>query len=377
MKKKNITYVIPCLNEEKTLPLVLEKLVKLKKDLKQYNVEILVSDNGSEDKSIVIAKKFGARVVNCKERGYGAALNFGITNAVGEIILFADADNTYDFLESPALLAEMEKGAEFVIGSRLSGKIHKGAMPFLHRYLGTPVINWIINLLYSKKGNRVQDANSGFRCFLKKKYLEWEIESTGMEFASEMLVKALRSGVKLSHVPISLYPDVAGRIPHLRTWRDGMRHLLQILIHSQQLFYYSGFGLFFIGWTITIVGYTTGIITIGPFHIFGIHSLTVSLLVATLGQTVWAIGLFLGARKNSELSLYSKLNHLSEDLLFWYSARMILFVGLLFGFILFRWWKNSFQVLDLEKEILMISFLSVQILNLIGQTITAHLLKRT
>ncbi|TGM96492.1 glycosyltransferase family 2 protein [Leptospira yasudae] len=377
MKKKNITYVIPCLNEEKTLPLVLEKLVRLKKELKQYNVEILVSDNGSEDKSVSIAKKYGAKVVHCKERGYGAALNFGIINASGEIVLFADADDTYDFLESPALLAEIEKGAEFVIGSRLDGKIHKGAMPFLHRYLGTPVINWIINVLYSKKGNRVKDANSGFRCFLKKKYLEWEIESTGMEFASEMLVKALRSGVKLSHVPISLHPDVAGRVPHLKTWRDGMRHLLQILIHSQQLFYYTGFALFFTGWAIAIAGYFTGIIQVGPFHIFGIHSLTVSLLVATLGQTVWAIGLFLAARKIPELGLYSKLNLLSEDLLFWYSARMILFVILLFAFILFRWWRNSFQVLDLEKEILMISFLSVQILNLIGQTITAHLLKRT
>ncbi|EMO96451.1 glycosyltransferase family 2 protein [Leptospira interrogans] len=377
MKKKNITYVIPCLNEEKTLPLVLEKLVRLKKELKQYNVEILVSDNGSEDKSVSIAKKYGAKVVHCKERGYGAALNFGIINANGEIVLFADADDTYDFLESSALLAEMEKGAEFVIGSRLDGTIYKGAMPFLHRYLGTPVINWIINLLYSKRGNRVRDSNSGFRCFLKKKYLEWEIESTGMEFASEMLVKALRSGVKLSHVPISLHPDVAGRIPHLRTWRDGMRHLLQILIHSQQLFYYTGFTLFWIGWVVTILGYFTGIIAIGPFHIFGIHSLTVSLLVATLGQTVWAIGLFLAARKIPELKLYSKLIHLSEDLLFWYSARMILVVILLFAFIVFRWWRNSFQLLDLEKEILMISFLSVQILNAIGQTITAHLLKRT
>lgn len=198
-----------------------------------------------------------------------------------------------------------------------------------------------------------------------------------MEFASEMLVKALRSGVKLSHVPISLYPDVEGRVPHLRTWRDGMRHLLQILIHSQQLFYYTGLILFWIGWAFTILGYFTGIVAIGPFHIFGIHSLTVFLLVATFGQTIWAIGLFLAARKTPELSFYSRLNLLSEDLLFWYSARMILFVILLFAFILFRWWKNSFQVLDLEKEILMISFLSVQILNLIGQTITAHLLKRT
>lgn len=365
------------MNEEKTLPLVLEKLVRLKKELKQYNVEIIVSDNGSEDKSVSIAKKYGAKVVHCKEKGYGAALNFGITNASGEIVLFADADDTYDFLESPALLTEMEKGAEFVIGSRLDGSIRKGAMPFLHRYLGTPVINWIINLLYSKKGNRVKDANSGFRCFLKKKYLEREIESTGMEFASEMLVKALRSGVKLSHVPISLYPDVEGRVPHLRTWRDGMRHLLQILIHSQQLFYYTGFTLFWIGWAFTILGYFTGIVAIGPFHIFGIHSLTVFLLIATFGQTIWAVGLFLAARKIPELSLYSRLNLLSEDLLFWYSARMILFVVLLFTFILFRWWKNSFQVLDLEKEILIISFLSVQILNLIGQTITAHLLKRT
>lgn len=126
--------------------------MKVKKDhSKEMEIEILVSDNGSTDRSIVIAKKFGVRVAPAKERGYGAALDSGIRNAKGDIIVFADADDTYDFLESPALIRKLVQGNyDMVIGSRLDGEIHKGAMPFLHRYLGTPVINWIINLLYSK-----------------------------------------------------------------------------------------------------------------------------------------------------------------------------------------------------------------------------------
>lgn len=246
MKKPSVSFVIPCLNEEKTLPYVLEKLVKVKKDhSKEMEIEILVSDNGSTDRSIVIAKKFGVRVAPAKERGYGAALDSGIRNAKGDIIVFADADDTYDFLESPALIRKLVQGNyDMVIGSRLDGEIHKGAMPFLHRYLGTPVINWIINLLYSKKF-KIRDSNSGFRCFRKDKYLSWDIKSKGMEFASELLIKALIHDSKMEHVPVSLYPDKEGRIPHLKTWRDGMRHLLRILFYGPHLFERVGLSLFY------------------------------------------------------------------------------------------------------------------------------------
>ena len=144
---QSISFVLPCLNEEKTLPIVLEKINKVRESsLSAYKSEIVVSDNGSVDNSIEIAKNFGARVVNCPTRGYGAALKFGVNNSEGDIIVSADADDTYDFFESPNLVSELEKGNDLVIGDRLNGNIHKGAMPWMHKYLGTPILTFIINL---------------------------------------------------------------------------------------------------------------------------------------------------------------------------------------------------------------------------------------
>ena len=118
-------------------------------------------------------------------------------------------------------------------------------MPFLHRYLGTPILNFFINLLYSKNGIKINDCNSGFRCFKKEKFISWNIKSTGMEFASEMLIKALKLNAKISQVPISLYPDIRGREPHLHIWRDGMRHFLQIFLESPKFFFLTGLIFFF------------------------------------------------------------------------------------------------------------------------------------
>jgi len=229
----SISFVIPCLNEEKTLPYVLEKVVRVcNKELKDCRTEIILSDNGSEDKSIEIAKAYGVRIGNCRTRGYGAALKYGILLAENDVIVFADADDTYDFSETPILIKEIEKGYDLVIGSRLKGNIHSGAMPFLHHYLGTPILNFIINNIFGHDENKISDCNSGFRCFRKEAFNRWNIQSDGMEFASEMLVKSLKNNAKISEAPISLYPDHPGRKPHLKTWRDGMRHLLRILVEA-------------------------------------------------------------------------------------------------------------------------------------------------
>ncbi|HSR18188.1 MAG TPA: glycosyltransferase family 2 protein, partial [Ignavibacteriaceae bacterium] len=276
---KSLSFVIPCLNEEKTLPIVLEKINKVRESMVgSYNTEVVVSDNGSRDNSIEIAKRFSARVVNCSTTGYGAALKYGIENAVGDIIIFADADDTYNFYESPALIQELENGFDLVIGDRINGKIHKGAMPWMHRYLGTPVLTFIINRLYSTKTNRISDCNSGFRCFKKKSFLEWEVKSDGMEFASEMLVNALVAKARISHVPVEIHPDHKERQPHLKTWTDGMRHLLQIFISAPNFFFNLGVALFIISWLIIAIGYLKGTILIGIFSIFGIHSMMLALI---------------------------------------------------------------------------------------------------
>ena len=376
-KVKSVSFVIPCLNEEMTLGTVLEKINKVRKEqLKSIKTEIVVSDNGSDDNSIAIAKKNGARVINCDTRGYGAALQCGIKNAKHEVVIFADADNTYDFFEAPLLIEELEKGYDMVMGSRLDGNIHKGAMPFLHHYLGTPVLNFFINLFYARKGFRVRDCNSGFRCFRKEKFMEWTVESTGMEFASEMIIKALKSGAPMSYVPISLYPDVRDRVPHLKTWRDGMRHLLQILLNSQGAFNVSGLFLFSLSWAALLVGLFNGPVNLGFVSIFGLHSMLFALLGAFLGQSIWGIGLYLAAKQNPDIRAYQKILGLDEGSLFWLSLFLMLFSLAFFIIILIHWSMANFQFLDYQRQTLVFTAFGSAGILFVSQCITAHMLKR-
>lgn len=378
MKKKYVSFVIPCLNEEKTLPYVLEKLVKVKSDLKRkFEIEILVSDNGSTDLSKSIAKKFGVRVVDAVEKGYGAALDFGIRSAKGEIIVFADADDTYDFLESPRLIEELvSRDCDMVIGSRMDGNIHKGAMPFLHRYLGTPVINWIINLLYAKK-NKVRDANSGFRCFKKESYLNWNIKSKGMEFASELLIKALINDSSLFHVPASLYPDKAGRIPHLKTWRDGMRHLLRILFYGPHLFERVGSLLFIFFWIQLILGIFFGeVVNVFGMNLYGIHSMVIFSFFSILGLTLWGTGLLIATKQPKISKVYASILSLEEDKLFFVliSGFVVILFAMVWTFM--QWQKSSYQFINLEREFIVASTLSLTLLIFALQAVTSHIIKR-
>ncbi|EOQ97904.1 glycosyltransferase, group 2 family protein [Leptospira wolbachii serovar Codice str. CDC] len=378
MKKPSVSFVIPCLNEEKTLPYVLDKLVKVKKEnSKNMDIEILVSDNGSTDQSISIAKKFGVRVAPAKERGYGAALDSGIRNAKGDIIVFADADDTYDFLEAPALIFKLVEGDyDIVIGSRLDGEIHKGAMPFLHRYLGTPVINWIINLLYSKKF-KIRDSNSGFRCFRKDKYLSWDIKSKGMEFASELLIKALIHDSKMEHVPVSLYPDKEGRIPHLKTWRDGMRHLLRILFYGPHLFERSGLTLFFFFWIQLLIGFFAGkVVSIAGMNLYGIHSMVFFSFLSIFGLSLWGTGLLIATKQPRVSKMYQSILSMEEDRLFFVLLSGLGIIVLSIVLIFIQWQKSGFIFINLEREFIVATNLSLTLLIFALQAVTAHIIKR-
>ncbi|MCW7471355.1 glycosyltransferase family 2 protein [Leptospira kanakyensis] len=377
-KKKSVTFVIPCLNEEKTLPFVLEKLVTIQKDYKStYDIEILVSDNGSVDKSVSIAKKFGATVVSAKEKGYGSALDTGIRNAKGEIIVFADADDTYDFLESPALIEKLiETNSDMVIGSRLDGKIHKGAMPFLHRYLGTPVINWIINLLYAKK-TKIRDSNSGFRCFKKESYLLWNVKSKGMEFASELLIKALIHDSAMYHVPVSLYPDKVGRIPHLRTWRDGMRHLLRILFYGSHLFERTGIIIFVLAWSQLLISVFVGkVISVFGANFYGLHSMLLFSFLSVLGLTLWGTGLLIATKQAKISTVYQFILSMEEDRLFFVLLSGLGIIALAIVWIFIQWQKSGFVFINFEREFIVATNLSLTLLIFGLQAVTAHIIKR-
>ena len=220
-----LSVVIPCLNEIQTL----ERAIGMAQDLIREcgsDGEVVVADNGSTDGSRDVAKRCGARVVEVPAKGYGNALRGGIAGAKGDILVMGDADTTYDFREAKVLVESVERGADLAMGSRLRGTIDAGAMPPLHRYLGTPVLSLLIRILYRLP---ISDCNCGMRAFSRQAYDRMQLQSGGMEFASEMLCRAGKLKLVVTENPISLHKDPRDRQPHLRTWRDGWRHLKLIL----------------------------------------------------------------------------------------------------------------------------------------------------
>lgn len=224
---KQVSIVIPCLNEERSIRNCVEKAHEALKFM-GLDGEVIVADNGSTDRSVEIALAAGARVVPVARRGYGSALRGGIEAARGEVIVFADADGSYDFLEAPRLVEKMKEGYDLVVGSRFKGRILPGAMPWTSR-LGNPIITGVINLLFQVG---ISDSQSGMRAFTKAAYRRMQLSATGMEFASEMLVKARKAKLRIAEVPITLHPDMRNRSPHLRPLRDGWRHLKLMLTYS-------------------------------------------------------------------------------------------------------------------------------------------------
>ncbi len=224
----DVTILMPCLNEEQTLPACIKMAREAGEMLeaKGLTYEILISDNGSTDRSIEIAEGLGCRVVHCPKRGYGSALNFGCEQAKGHAIVFGDSDASYDFREGVAMVDKLREGYEVCMGSRFKGEIKPGAMPWKNRYIGNPVLTGILNLFYH---SGLSDAHCGLRSMTKDAYYRLRLESRGMEFASEMVVKAAILDVKRTEVPVTLSPDGRDRAPHLRPWRDGWRHLKFLL----------------------------------------------------------------------------------------------------------------------------------------------------
>lgn len=232
-----LSVVMPCLNEHETVGTCVRKALKTLREA-GINGEVIVADNGSTDGSIELARSEGARVVNVADRGYGNALIGGISAARSKFVLMADADDSYNFTHIPAFLEQLYAGSDLVMGNRFQGGIEKDAMPHLHRYLGNPVLTGIGRLFFHSPCG---DFHCGIRAFRKESFLRMNIRSTGMEFASEMIVKASLLQMKISEIPTTLSPDGRSRPPHLRTWRDGWRHLRFLLMYSPRwLFLYPG-----------------------------------------------------------------------------------------------------------------------------------------
>jgi glycosyltransferase involved in cell wall biosynthesis len=239
-----ISVVIPCLNEAETLATCIEK-VKIAFSSNAIRYEVIVADNGSTDQSQEIAQQLGARLIHVPEKGYGNALMGGISQAKANFIIMGDADDSYDFTALMPFLEKLREGYDLVMGNRFLGGIKAGAMPFLHRYLGNPMLSGIGRLFFRTP---IRDFHCGLRGFTKTAYDRMDLQTTGMEFASEMVVKASLLGMRITEVPTTLSPDGRSRPPHLRTWRDGWRHLRFMLLYSPRwLFLYPGFMLIALG----------------------------------------------------------------------------------------------------------------------------------
>lgn len=271
-----LTILMPCLDEAETVATCVGKAVGW---LAEHGVagEVVVADNGSTDGSRELATAAGARVVPIARRGYGAALLGGIEAARGRFVIMGDADDSYDFTALEPFLRELRAGGQLVMGNRFAGGIEPGAMPFLHRYLGNPVLSWIGRLFF---GLRVRDFHCGLRGFERRAVQELGLVTTGMEFASELVVKAGLRGYDIREVPTTLRPDGRSRKPHLRTWPDGWRHLRFLLLYSPRwLFLLPGLVLFALGLVLTAA------LTVGPLHV-GDAELDVSALVYASAMTV-------------------------------------------------------------------------------------------
>lgn len=280
-----VSAVLPCLNEEKTVAICIDKALIAFRAM-GIDGEVVIADNGSTDGSVAIALAHGARVVHQPVKGYGAALQAGIDAAQGDFIVMGDADDSYDWSAIAPFVDAWRRGFDLVMGNRFKGGIEPHAMPPLHRYLGNPVLSFISRLAFRVP---IGDFHCGMRGFTKEAYQRMRPRTAGMEFATEMIAGAAQSGIRITEIPITLYPDKRGRPPHLRSFRDGWRHLRFIVTYApHHLYLIPGLALFIIGLWLQIF-LAKGPMLVGGFY-FGIHYLALGGLLTLVGFNVMSMG---------------------------------------------------------------------------------------
>jgi glycosyltransferase involved in cell wall biosynthesis len=282
-----LTILMPCLNEAATVATCVRK-ARAFLERTSIRGEVLVADNDSRDGSQALAEAAGARVIAIVEPGYGAALRAGIAAAQGRYVIIGDADESYDFDRLEGFVEKLREGYPLVIGNRFKGGIRPGAMPRLHRYVGNPVLSFVGRLFYRAP---VGDFHCGLRAFERDAVMRLALTTSGMEFASELIVKAALAGWRIAEVPITLHPDGRGRAPHLRSWRDGWRHLRFLLLFSPRwLFLYPGLALLSLGIALSAALY------FAPLEFRGvgldIHSMLYAGAAALLGLQLCLFALF-------------------------------------------------------------------------------------
>ena len=364
----DVSVVIPCLNEENSVGICVSKAMDAFR-LAGLRGEVVVADNGSTDGSVEIAEKLGARVVRVEARGYGSALRAGIAAARGAFIVMGDADDSYDFSEVPRFVDKWRQGNDVVMGNRFRGEIKPGAMPWHHKYLGNPALSSVLNLFFHAG---IGDSHCGMRGFTRAVYERMDLRSTGMEFASEFVIKAAQLGAKMAEIPVTLWPDKRGRPPHLRSFRDGWRHLRFMLLYAPNwLFVLPGAAFVLLG-LLLVFWLLPGPRTIASRITLDVHTMIFGVIFTLLGAQILSIGAFAKVFSYAERFDRSGTVSLKRVL-----KRVTLESGLLLGGVLFfaglagcawvtwQWVASGFGPLAQIRQVLfwaMWLFLGLQII---------------
>jgi glycosyltransferase involved in cell wall biosynthesis len=349
----DVSVVIPCLNEAQSIALCVNKALAAFQ-ASGIRGEVVVGDNGSTDGSVEISRRCGARVVSISKKGYGHALKGGIEAARGTFIVMGDADDSYDFSEVPRFVEKWREGYEVVMGNRFKGRIMPGAMPWHHKYIGNPVLSGILRVFFRTS---IGDAHCGMRGFTKDVYIRMDLRTTGMEFASEFVIKAGKLGARMTEIPITLWPDKRGRPPHLRSFRDGWRHLRFMLLYAPDWLFLGPGGF------LTLMGFALVVWLLpGPRQLGGavidVHTMFFGMLFVLLGFQIITIGLF------AKVFCYSESFSLDEHRLERWLGRITFEHGLITGGILvgiglagdasvlYHWARSSFGPLSQMRQVI-------------------------
>ncbi len=343
-----VSVVMPCLNEAETLATC---ITKAQRAFREHGIkgEVIVADNGSTDGSREIAKGLGARVVPVEARGYGSALQGGIAAAQGDYVIMGDSDDSYDFSTIQPFIAKLREGYDLVMGNRFRGGIMPGAMPWKHAWIGNPVLSWIGRLFFRCP---VGDFHCGLRGFSKAAYERMQLQTTGMEFASEIVIKSTLLRMRITEVPIILHKDGRSRPPHLRSWRDGWRHLRFMLLFSPRwLFLIPGSICFVLGLALSL-WLLGGARQVGPV-VLDVATLLVASFVCLLGYQLVIFAVFTKIFAITE-GLHPPNTNLKRRAIRWLNLEIGVVLGLAltfaglacFGFAISSWQATSFGSLD-------------------------------
>lgn len=367
MSNPSVSIVLPCLNEATTVGLCVDRALQclsVLQDRHGISGEVVVADNGSTDGSVAVSMARGARVVHVTERGYGAALQGGFRAASGEYLVMGDSDCSYDFLEAVGMIEALMKGADICMGSRFKGRILPGAMPWKNRYIGNPVLSKFLRSLFRVD---ISDAHCGMRALTRSAFERLGLSASGMEYASEMVLKAALLRMNIVEVPITLWPDKRGRAPHLKPWRDGFRHLFYMLMLSPTWLFLApsailtAFGLFI--FSALLLAGDSEMARIGNFGI-GDHWAVVAgaaLVIAVQTLLFGLVALIRNYRENIRLPAPGVRRLLEwSRLQYWVGAGLVLMLAGFIGaaIVVEGWISADFGPLDAMRE-LIVSFTAI------------------